>query len=124
MPRTTLTKKVALGTLSTPYATPDAADLTMTAADISNLNQFLANDNDLIIVHNTGASPYTVTVTSAPDPIFGRTKDIATYSFAAGEYGVIGPLKQAGWMQSDGYVYLQASNASVKFGVVQLGAQP
>ena len=124
MPRTTLTKKTALGTLSTPYATADAADLTMAAADVANLNQFLANDNDLIIVHNTGASPYTVTVTSAPDPVFGRTKDIATYSFAAGEYGVIGPLKQAGWMQADGYVYLQASNASVKFGVVQLGAQP
>jgi hypothetical protein len=124
MARTTLTKKVAVGTLSTPYATANAADLTMTAADVANKNQFLAGDNDLIFVHNSGASPYTVTVTSAPDPIFGRTKDIATYSFAAGIYGVIGPLKQAGWVQADGYVYLEASNASVKFGVVQLQAQP
>ena len=123
MPRTTITPKTALGTLSTPYATADAADLTMVAADTSNLNQFLAGDNDLIVIHNTGASAYTVTVTSAPDPIFGRTKDITTYSFAAGEYGVIGPLKQAGWMQSDGYVYLQASNVAVKFGIVKLPAQ-
>lgn len=124
MARTDLTKKVAIGTLATPYATALAADLTMVAADTVNFNQFTANDNDLLIVHNTGVSAFTVTITSAPDPIFGRTKDIATYSVGAGVYAVFGPFKQAGWVQADGKIYLQASNVGVKFGVVQLQAQP
>lgn len=117
MPRTSLTPKTAPG--SYPTVTADSLDLTMTAADISNLNQFSASGNDLIFIHNSGASPYTVTITSAPDP-YGRSADIATYSLAAGEYAVVGPMKLAGWVQADGKIYLQGSNASVKFGIVAL----
>jgi hypothetical protein len=91
----------------------------MAAADASNLNQFVANGKDLVIAHNTGASAYTITITSAADP-YGRMGDIATYSLGAGEYAVFGPLELAGWVQTDGKVYLQASNAAVKFGVVDL----
>ena len=46
--------------------------------------------------------------------------DVDAYSIAAGEYAVFGPFKRPGWVQADGYVYLQASNAAVKFGVVAL----
>jgi hypothetical protein len=117
MPRTNLTKTVAQGAYGAYGA--DAADLTMAAADVANMNQFTAQGNDLVVAHNTGASPYTVTITSSPDP-YGRTKDITTYSLAAGEYAVFGPFGMTGWVQSDGKVYLQASNASVKLGVVAL----
>lgn len=120
MARATLTKLAALGSKSAPYATANAADLPMTAADASNKNQFAVGGNDLVIAHNTGASAYTVTVTSVADPQYGRTGDIAAYSIGAGEYAVFGPFNMAGWLQTDGYVYLEASNASVKFGVVQL----
>lgn len=117
MPRTNLTPKAAVGAYGA-YAA-DAADLTMTAADVANMNQFTASGKDLVIAHNTGASAYTVTITSSPDP-YGRSRDIATYSLAAGEYGVFGPFELTGWAQTDGKVYLQASNAAVKFGVVAL----
>lgn len=117
MARTSLTKTTALGAYGSYSA--NAADLTMAAADTSNLNQFTANGNDLVIAHNTGGSAYTITITSVADP-FNRTGDIATYSLGAGEYAIFGPFKAAGWQQSDGKIYLQASNAAVHFGVVAL----
>jgi hypothetical protein len=118
MARTSLTKTVALGSYGN-YATAGVADLTMTAADISNLNQFVTNGNDLVIAHNTGASAYTITITSMPDP-FGRTKDIAAYQLDAGDYAIFGPFALTGWVQTDGKIYLQTNNAAVKLGVVQL----
>lgn len=114
MARTNLTKTTAPGS----YAAAGVA-LTMAAADVANMNQFTANGNDLVIAHNTGASPYTVTITSAPDP-YGRTKDIAAESIAAGAIRIYGPFKLPGWIQSDGKFYLQASNAAVQFGIVAL----
>jgi hypothetical protein len=119
MARTTLTALAALGSFGS-YAA-NAADLAMTAADTSNYNQVVATGNDLIIAHNTGASPYTITITSVALPGYNRTGDITTYSLGAGEYAAFGPFKGVGWKQSDGYLYFQASNASVKFGVVALG---
>lgn len=114
MARTLLTKTTAPG----GYAAAGGA-VTMAAADVGNLNAFVASGTDLVIAQNSGASPYAVTITSAPDP-WGRTKDIATESIAAGEIRIFGPFPQAGWMQTDGRVYLQASNAAVKFGVIEL----
>lgn len=121
MARSTLTKTSALGTRSDVY-TAGAATLTMTAstgASGSNGNQFICSGKDLVIAHNTGASPYTVTITSIVDP-YGRTGDIATYSLPAGTYAIFGPFENTGWRQTDGYVYLEATNAAVKFGIVPL----
>lgn len=114
MPRTTLTKSTALGA----YNHAGVA-LTMTAADVANMNQFVASGNDLLVIHNTGGSDYTFTVTSVADA-YGRTKDITTETIAAGAYKVVGPLAVAGWQQTDGKIYIAASNAAVKFGIVQL----
>jgi hypothetical protein len=95
------------------------ADVTLTAADTTNFNYFAASGNDLLIAYNSGASPYTVTITSMPDQ-YGRSGDIATYSVAAGVVSVFGPFKRDGWVQADGNIYLQASNVAVKFGVITL----
>ena len=119
MARTNLTKVTALGKWG-DYSVPNAADMTMAAADTGNKNMFLATGNDLVVAHNTGGSAYTVTITSVEDPVTGRTGDVTTYSVGAGEYAVFGPFSLYGWAQSDGYIYLEASNASVKFGVVAL----
>lgn len=70
MARTNLTKTTAPGR----YSTTGAA-VTMAAADIVDKNQFVASGNDVIIAHNTGAAPATVTITSAADP-YGRTGDV------------------------------------------------
>jgi hypothetical protein len=113
MPRTTLTKSTAPGS----YASAAVA-VTMTAADTSNLNQFRCGGDDLLIIHNTGGSEYTFTITSVADPIFRRLGTITTEAIAAGAIKVFGPMKPDGWVQSDGYIYCQANNAAVKFGVV------
>ena len=114
MARTTLTKSTAAGA----YATAGVV-LTMTAADASNQNQFVANGNDLVIAHNTGASARTITITSVADP-YGRSGSITTESIAAGAYKLFGPYSLVGWVQTDGKIYLEASHADVKFGVVTL----
>lgn len=114
MTRATLTKSTAGGNWNHAGVT-----LTMTAADASNFNQFVANGNDLVVAHNTGAGGHTVTITSVADT-YGRTKDITTEAITAGAYKIYGPLKTDGWMQTDGKIYLAASSSEVKFGVVTL----
>jgi hypothetical protein len=117
MARASLTKTTALGAYGTYSAA--AAKLTMAAANVADMNQFTFGGEDLIVAHNTGGSPYTLTISSVADP-YGRTQDITTYSIPAGEYAVFGPFKAPGWLQSDGKIYLAASNASVLLGVVKL----
>lgn len=114
MARTTLTKTAAPGAYAATLTT-----LTMTAADTVNLNEFVAGDNDLLVIHNTGGVTYTVTVTSVADP-FGRSGDLSAINITAGAYAVFGPMKLTGWKQTDGKIYLQANNAAVKLGVVAL----
>lgn len=120
MARQTLTKLTPGGSFPSIPLTANSADLPMTAADAVNKEQFAATGKDLVIAHNTGASPYTVTITSVADGRTKRTGDIATYSIGAGEYAAFGPFEKLGWAQADGMIYLEASNASVKFGVVAL----
>lgn len=94
----------------------NAADLTETAIDASNGNQFPMSGGEYILVHNTGGSAYTVTLTSAPDSL-GRTGDITTYSLAATEIALFGPFQTHGWRQTNGKFYIDGSNASVKVAV-------
>lgn len=119
MARTSLTVTTALGAYPSLQPAANACDLTMTAADIVNYNQATCSGNDLIIAHNTSGGALTVTITSVADG-HNRTGDITTYSVGAGEYAVFGPFKSAGWMQSDGKLYMAASAADVKLGVIAL----
>lgn len=118
MARTTLVKTTAKGPYPTLPVAANGLDVTMAAADVANKNQFLPGGNDLVLMQNSGASPYTVTITSAADAQ-NRTGDITTFSLEAGDIACF-LVKSNGWVQADGYVYLEASNASVKFGVVAL----
>lgn len=112
MARTTLTKTTPPGSYAGAGTT-----LTLTAADVTNKNQFVASGNDLVIAYNSGAGAATITITSVDDP-FGRREDIAAESIAAGAYKLFGPFKRQGWAQSDGYIYLEASSVDVKFAVI------
>lgn len=120
MARVTLIKKTALGSKTSAYSPVNSADLPMTAADVTDKNQFTCSGNDLIFAHNSGASPATISINSVADPQLGRMGDIAGYSLGAGEYAIFGPFSRAGWQQSDGFLYLEASSANVRFGVAQL----
>lgn len=114
--RTDITVQTSLNPNGTIGA--NAANLTETAADVSNGNQFAMSGGEIVIVHNTGGSPYTVTITSAPDSL-GRTKDITTYSVAATTKSLFGPFNTHGWRQSNGKMYLDASNAAIKYSIIR-----
>jgi len=118
MARQTLTKTTVIGPYPTLPVTADSLDVTFTAANVSDKEQFAASGDDVILAWNSGGSPYTFTVTSVVDDK-NRTGDVATYSLAAGEIAAF-RVKTAGWRQTDGKVYLEASNASVKFAVLAL----
>lgn len=121
MARTTLTRTTPLGPYPSLPVSADALDLTLTAADTGNSNQFLLDGPMLLIAQNTDAgSARTITLTSVADPQL-RTGDITTYSIGIGETAVFKIDRMEGWRQSDGYFYLAASNAAVKFGIVRLG---
>lgn len=114
MAKATLTKTAAPGA----YAAA-AATLTMTAADAVNGNQFVAAGADLLVVQNSGATQRTFTITSSADS-FGRMGSITAETINAGVIKVFGPLATLGWIQSDGYIYVSANHAEVKFGVVAM----
>ena len=92
----------------------------MTAADTVNFNQILINGPGDILVQNTGAVDYTFTVTSTPDAQ-GRSTDLGPYTVSADDIALFRIDQYKGWVQSDGYIYLQASNALVKFGFIRRG---
>lgn len=114
MPRVTLTKTNSPG----PYPTAGVA-VTMTAADTVNKEQFALTGREIVLVHNTGASSRTYTITSIADKQ-GRTGDITTQTIAAGAIHVLGPFGLEGWQQTDGNLYIEANNTEVKWGIINL----
>lgn len=99
---------------------PSAGSLTLafTAADTTNFEEVVLTGNEMLLVWNSGASPYTVTINTTADEK-GRVGDITAYSLAAGEHALIGPIPVQGFAQSNGKLYFQASNVAVKYAVIQ-----
>ncbi len=93
--------------------------LTMGAADVGNVNSFVATNNDLIIAWNDGATPRTVTVTSQTSDK-GRLGTITAQAIAADAIIIFGPMKAFGWADSGGLINVSANNAEVKFGIINL----
>jgi len=113
-------------TVSTPKGPYDAVsanglDFSFAAADEVNGNSFVCSGRELILMHNDHATDAaTVTIASAPDP-YGRTKDIATYSLAAGEFATFWIGRTTGWRQSDGKVNLDvAGTGTIKFAILRI----
>ena len=95
------------------------ADLTEQVADTVSLNDTaLVDGKTLVLAHNTGATPHTVTVSSVADSL-NRTGDITSYSVGAGKISRFGPFKTTGWANA-GRLLFQADNAEVKFIVLTL----
>jgi len=110
---------VPKGSYPTLPLAADSADLAFVVAGTYTDGEGWANTGrEILVVWNSGASPYTFTVSSVA--YLGRTGDITAYSLAAGEYAVVGPFDPKGWNQTDGQVYVAGSNVAVKFAVVQL----
>jgi hypothetical protein len=118
MGKATINKTTLIGPYPVLPVTADSLDLSLQACDVGNGNQFVASGKDLLIVQNSGAAPYTFTVTSVADAQ-KRTGDVTTYSLAAGDVAVL-LLQNDGWRQSDGYIYIAGSNIAVKFALIAL----
>lgn len=114
MARTELTKTNAPGAYS-----HTGQKLTKEGADISNQNSFKATGREIVVAHNTDSAGHTVTINSVADP-YNRTEDISSYSIPAGEIHIFGPFQNTGWIQSDGYIYLEADDSTVEFSVIKL----
>jgi hypothetical protein len=119
MARTTINKTARLGSYPALPLVALSADLSMQAASGSsgsNGNQipFGSASKLIVIVQNSAGAPGTVTFTSLADP-FNRTGDISAYSLAAGGIAEF-EFNRAGWVQSDGNLYCEASAVTMKFG--------
>jgi hypothetical protein len=115
MPRQTLTKTTAPGSYGGAFV-----ELTMTAADTDDFEQFTLTGREIVVVTNTSADTnYYVTVTSVDDT-FGRSEDITQQDIAFGETWIWGPVAIAGWQQTNGYLYMAGENAALKFGIITL----
>lgn len=112
MARQTLTKTTAPG----PNPSAGVA-VTMTAADTTDKEQFVWTGSEILIIHNTDSGSQTWTLTSVADP-YGRVGHITSETIAAGAIRVVDCLSSLGWRQTNGFVYLEASDPAVEFGVI------
>jgi hypothetical protein len=115
MSRVLVATKIAPG----PYPSAGVDVSAFVAADASNFNYFLSTGRELLIAQNTDTNPHTVTVHSQADN-FGRTGDITAESIAAGHFHIFGPFAKSYWADSTGNINIDASDATVKFLVIQL----
>lgn len=112
MARQTLTKTTAPG----PWPTAGVA-VTETAENVTDHSAFPWTGREIILIHNTSTdTAYTWTLTAVT--YLGRAGNITTESIAANAIRCIGPLAAEGFRQTDGMIYLDASNAAVKFAVI------
>lgn len=119
MPRTNIAGQAPVGPFPAGGTVSALAlDLTMSAADVGNMNKSPFTGRDILLVNNTDTASHTITITSAPDE-HGRSSDIATYAVAAGKISAFSFRGgAAGWLQSDGNIYYQANSALVFFALL------
>lgn len=118
MARQELTKYTPAGPYPTLPVAANSMDILETAADPANKEQFEASGDDLVVVRNSGASPYTVTFTSVVDTL-NRSGDVGPYTLAAGE-SMSFRFRKQGWAQANNKIYMEASNAAIKYIVFEL----
>jgi len=94
-------------------------DIVFTAADVGNGNYYISSGKEFLIVRNVDvAAPYTFTLTSQVDPQ-GRLGHITTYSLAAADYAVYGPIPKSGWADTASKVHLTGSNVKIEFAIIK-----
>lgn len=91
-------------------ANPAAVIGPATAGDSVNDHEWAFRSGDRLFAKNTGAGAQALTLVSVADSQ-GRTGD-AVANPAAGEYALVGPLKEDGWEQGDGSIYIDLAEAT------------
>lgn len=93
--------------------------LPMQALDNANGNYIVAEDNLIVIVHNTDVSSQAIRFTSQPYPGVGRTGDI-NQSIPAGEMWAFYMTKM-GWQDPNGNILMPSGqNANLQISVLVL----
>ena len=119
MPRTDLTPVEIVGPYPSLQPTALSLDHAFAAADVANGNQFAASGDDILLVKNNGgAAAYYFTITSKEDEL-NRTGDIDQYDVGIDLYSAF-KIKNKGWRQSDGNIYLDAENVAIEFAILRL----
>ena len=122
MARTTIALSTPVGPYPALPITADSADFLLTAltgSSGSNGNQAaFGNFNRLLfVVQNSGASPYTILISSvANSNTLNRTGDYGAYTMAAGDFSAFF-VERNGFYQSDGNVYFEGNNVAVKVAI-------
>lgn len=98
--------------------TADSLDIPATAPDDTNGCDYVATGREVVMLYNSGASPYTFSLISVADG-YNRTGDITNYSIGAGEFAALIP-PVAGFAGAGGKVQITVSNVAVKFLVVRV----
>jgi hypothetical protein len=120
MPRTTIAAQTPKGPYVALQPAANSLDITMTAADVANMNQTSLSGPLLLIVQNTHATtPFTFTLTSIVDTKL-RPGDITTYTLQAGDIVAFVINSMEGWLQTDGMLYYAGSDATIKFALLRL----
>jgi hypothetical protein len=98
----------------------DGADFTF-AAGSTGTDTFACDGRQILLAYNSGAAPYTITITSVDDEK-GRSEDIGPYTLAAGDYAVfgVGLTNAVGWKQTNGTIIVDVENVAVKWAVLTL----
>jgi hypothetical protein len=119
MARQTLTKQTPKGPYPTLPVAVNSLDVAWTAANATDKEQFVPGNDTLVLVKNSHATlAKTITFTSKADSQ-NRTGDVTAYSLGAGEIAMF-RFKKAGWMQSDGKIYMEAESSDISYAVIQL----
>jgi hypothetical protein len=87
-----------------------ALDFVFTAMDSVNGNCIVMNGPLLLLFTDSGSA--TMTISSVPDYL-GRTNDVTAYAVGSGLFSAI-YIPVVGYRQTNGYLYLTASAATVK----------
>jgi len=118
MSKTPLTPKVLTGGYSGLLAAL-GADFTWAGSDAGSGNSFVCTGKEIILAWNSGSEERTITIDSVNDQ-FKRERDITTYAVGIGLYSVFGPFPVAGWIQTDGNIYVTTSHAELKLAIFKL----
>lgn len=108
----------AAQTVSGSQAITAGTLVTWAALDNTNGSAVVMTGKDLLLVRNPTAGSVTFTLGTVADP-YGRTASIAD-AIAAGAMRMYGPLRQTGFQQSDGRLYLDASATGLEYAVLAL----
>lgn len=120
MARTTIVAQALLGPYPSLPLTADSADIVFANSDNANGNQVVSTGKEIVLVrNNSGGAAGTVTITSTVDEL-NRTGHITAYSLANGDIAMLGPFSEKGWKQSDGYLYIDTSAATMQLKVVKI----